>query len=87
MQLAANLRFEVVLMDVRMPVMDGLEATRLIRDREAEAGGHVPIVALTAGALAHERDACLAAGMDDYLVKPFTLRSLREKLFRALSKG
>ena len=76
--------FDAVLMDMRMPVMDGLEATTRIRAAEQLKGGHLPIIALTAGALTQERDACLAAGMDDYLVKPFTLSSLREALFKAL---
>lgn len=82
--LVACLPFDMVLMDMRMPVMDGLEATRLIRAREADNGGHLAIVALTAGALTQERDACLQAGMDDYLVKPFTLRALRAALFKAM---
>ncbi len=62
--------FDLVLMDVQMPEMDGLAATRLIRERERVRGGHVPIVALTAHAIRVERDRCLAAGMDDYLSKP-----------------
>jgi len=76
--------FDLVLMDVRMPIMDGLAATKAIRLGEKSSGRHVPIVALTAGALTQERDACLAAGMDDYLVKPFTARALKETLFRAI---
>jgi len=76
--------FDLVLMDVRMPIMDGLAATKAIRQAEKSSGRHTPVVALTAGALTQERDACLASGMDDYLVKPFTARSLRETLFRAL---
>jgi signal transduction histidine kinase/ActR/RegA family two-component response regulator len=76
--------FDAVLMDMRMPVMDGLEATRVHRAYEEHTGSHLPIIALTAGALTQERDACLAAGMDDYLAKPFTLTTLREALFRAI---
>jgi len=70
--------YDLVLMDIRMPVMDGLTATRTIRS----GGSHIPIVALTAGALTQERDACMEAGMDDYLVKPFSLKALRETMFR-----
>jgi two-component system, sensor histidine kinase and response regulator len=72
--------FDLVLMDVQMPEMGGLEATGLIRDHERTAGGHVPIVALTARAMAGDREQCLAAGMDAYVPKP--LRA--EDLFAAI---
>jgi PAS domain S-box-containing protein len=62
--------FDVILMDVQMPEMGGLEATAVIRDHERTAGGHVPIVALTARAMAGDREQCLAAGMDAYVSKP-----------------
>jgi CheY-like chemotaxis protein len=68
--------FDLVLMDVQMPVMDGLEATTRIRAHEREAGGHVPIVAMTAHALKGDRDRCLEAGMDDYVPKPIRAREL-----------
>lgn len=69
-------RFDIVLMDVLMPEMDGLEATRRIRLWEEEAGGRLPIVAVTACATDQDRAACYAAGMDGYLAKPFTPRDL-----------
>ena len=68
--------FDIILMDVQMPEMSGLEATALIRDHERTAGGHVPIVALTARAMAGDREQCLAAGMDAYVSKPLRAEEL-----------
>lgn len=63
-------RPDLILMDVQMPVMDGYTATEEIRSHEAIHGGHIPIIALTAGATSKERDRCLESGMDDFLSKP-----------------
>jgi PAS domain S-box-containing protein len=68
--------FDLVLMDVQMPEMDGLEAATAIRAREKSAGGHVPIVAMTAHALKGDREICLAAGMDEYIAKPIRAHEL-----------
>jgi PAS domain S-box-containing protein len=75
--------FDLILMDVQMPVMDGLEATRRIRDEERTRGQRTPVVALTANVLSEDIERCLASGMDAYLAKPFereTLLALIERL-------
>jgi two-component system sensor histidine kinase/response regulator len=80
--------YDAVLMDMQMPEMDGLEATRAIRDRERRTGsGHLPIIALTANAFAKDAEACFAAGMDEYLSKPFTLGAFHARLARWLAPG
>ncbi len=76
--------YDLVLMDVQMPEMDGPEATALIRREEELTGRHVPIVALSAHAMAEDRDRCLAAGMDDYLTKPCTQQTLAKVLEKHL---
>ncbi len=73
--------FDVVLMDIQMPEMDGMEATQAIRLREVESGEHVPIIAMTAHAMKGDREKCLAAGMDEYIPKPIRIEALRSKLF------
>jgi signal transduction histidine kinase/ActR/RegA family two-component response regulator len=76
-----NAAYELIFMDVQMPVMDGLQASRLIRAREGSVA-RTPIVALTAGALEGDRDRCLAAGMDDYMAKPISQEGVRSMVVR-----
>ena len=76
--------YDILFMDVQMPDMDGLDATMEIRRREVDAG-HVPIIAMTARVVKRDREACLEAGMDDYLAKPMRRRELAEVLQRWLT--
>ncbi|MEO7337838.1 MAG: ATP-binding protein [Caldimonas sp.] len=73
---AAQTRYDLIFMDCHMPVMDGFEATRRIREDAGAVGVHTPIVALTADALAGDRERCLASGMDDYMTKPVSVAQL-----------
>ncbi len=79
-QRATSQNFDLILMDVQMPHMDGLEATAAIRCAERESGRRVPIVAITAHAMRWDRERCIEAGMDDYLTKPVDLLMLRAAL-------
>ncbi len=78
--LLAQAHFDVVLMDVQMPVMDGIEATRILREREAEWGNHTPVIALTAQAMKGDKERLLAAGMDAYVTKPLDPDTLLQTL-------
>jgi PAS domain S-box-containing protein len=69
-------KFDLVLMDVQMPEMDGIQATRMIREKEKETGNHIPIVAMTAYAMDSDRVRCLEAGMDAYVSKPINVQEL-----------
>ena len=76
----ANRHFDLVLMDVQMPIMGGLEAAAAVRVMEERTGGHIPIIALTAHAMNGDRERCLAAGMDGYLSKPIRGNELLEQI-------
>ncbi len=75
--------YDLVIMDLMMPVMDGLEATRIIRSNENGTSNHIPIIGLTANTFDADREKCLNTGMDEYMAKPFDLllfQSLISKL-------
>ena len=78
-------RFDLAFMDMYMPEMGGLQATEQIRQHEARSHAHLPIIAMTANALASDRDACLAAGMDGYVSKPINRQQLQEEMQRILA--
>jgi CheY-like chemotaxis protein len=79
--------FDVVLMDVQMPEMDGFQATAAIRAKELRTGRHLPVVAMTAHAMAGDREKCLLAGMDDYVAKPLKPVDLFQTLERAVERA
>ncbi len=81
-ELLREISCDLVLMDCRMPGMDGFEATAAIRELEAASGRRIPIVAVTANALEGDRERCLQAGMDDYVAKPIGMADLRAVLER-----
>ena len=77
--------FDLILMDLQMPELGGVEATMLIREREKSTGGHIPIIAVTANAMVGDRERCLDAGMDDYVSKPIQVKALFAAIEHALS--
>lgn len=76
--------FDLILMDVQMPVMDGFEATETIRKKEESTGGHIPIIAMTAHAMKGDRERCLESGMDDYMTKPLNPAEVFQKINDAM---
>ena len=84
LDLLAENRFELVFMDIQMPVMGGFEATEKIREREQISGEHIPIIAMTAHAMKGDREKCIAVGMDEYITKPVKPDELENVLKRTL---
>ena len=78
--------FDIVLMDVQMPEMDGYEATAAIRERERTTGAHIPIVALTAHAMTGDKEKCLAAGMDGHVTKPIKSKVLLAEMANVIEQ-
>ena len=81
-ELYANQMFDIIFMDVQMPIMNGYDASFAIRSAESPTGSRTPIIALTAHAMKGDREHCLNAGMDDYLTKPVRIRDLDAMLER-----
>jgi CheY-like chemotaxis protein len=79
--------YDLILMDIQMPVMDGFLATKKIREIETSSNSYTPIIAITANAMAGDRETCLAVGMDDYISKPFQVTVLVDKMKTLLSKS
>jgi len=79
--------FDLILMDVQMPIINGLEATRKIRQKEKKTGEHIPIIAMTAHALKEDKQRCLEAGMDDYISKPFKIDEVFETIGKWTNKS
>lgn len=80
-----NEKFDLILMDCQMPIMDGYAASRVIRNIESQQGGHIPIVAVTAHTLEGNRERCFESGMDDYITKPVKLEDLKFTIESALA--
>ncbi len=78
--------FELILMDVQMPKMDGFKATEMIRTKETETGIHIPIIAMTAHAMKGDKERCLEAGMDEYITKPLNAKQLAEIIARTIAR-
>ena len=86
LEAAANHQFDLVLMDVQMPGMNGLEATACLRTHEQQTGGHLPVIAMTAHAMKGDRELCLAAGMDAYVSKPIQPAELFKTIAEVIAK-
>jgi two-component system sensor histidine kinase/response regulator len=85
LQLLAEEDFDLVAMDMQMPIMDGLEATEKIRAAEKKTGRHMAIVAMTANAFEEDRERCRRAGMDGYIAKPVTSKAIEMEIARVLA--
>jgi CheY-like chemotaxis protein len=87
LSILSNSNFDIILMDVQMPIMDGLTTTKIIRDNEKGSENHIPIIAITAYAMKEDKEKCLKAGMDDYIAKPVDLEFLIQLINKWFDKG
>ncbi|MFW5721438.1 MAG: response regulator, partial [Bacteroidota bacterium] len=79
-----SVKYDLILMDIQMPIMNGIVTTKKIRNIEKSTNTHTPIIAITANALLGDKEECLAAGMDDYISKPFQIDTLIKKIEKQL---
>ena len=86
LDLVSKSGYDIILMDIQMPVLDGYAATKEIRHKEEKSGGHVPIIAVTANTMSGDRQHCLEIGMDDYISKPFQIEDVLRKMGEQLAK-
>ena len=82
-----NDKYDLILMDCKMPKLDGLEATKIIRARELNHEEHIPIIAVTANAMKGDCQKCLDAGMDSYISKPYTKKELSDAIYKWLPQA
>jgi len=87
LELMEERNFDLVFMDCQMPVMDGFQATMRLRKREVGNSRRTPVIAMTAHVMAGDREACMRAGMDDYIAKPFKIEELKRVMERWLSEN
>ena len=80
-----SVKYDIILMDIQMPIMNGIVATKKIRGIEKSTNSHTPIIAITANALLGDKEECISAGMDDYISKPFQIETLIDKMKKQLS--
>ena len=80
-----SVKYDIILMDIQMPIMNGIVTTKKIRNIEKSTNTHTPIIAITANALLGDKEECLAAGMDDYISKPFQIETLITKMEQQLA--
>jgi two-component system, sensor histidine kinase and response regulator len=85
LHLSGQQQFDLVAMDMQMPVMDGVEGTEKIRTREKQSGQHLPIVAMTANAFEEDRQRCERAGMDGYVAKPLNSKTIAAEIDRVMA--
>jgi len=86
LELYAMNSYDMILMDIQMPHMDGFEATAAIRAGETTTGKHIPIIAVTAHVMPGYREKCLTSGMDNYLAKPFRMQDLKDVILETLQQ-
>lgn len=86
LELFGKNKYDLIIMDIQMPIMDGFKTTQKIREAEVATKTHIPIIAITANALIHDKKACIEAGMDDYIAKPYKIQEVIKKIENLIFK-